>query len=165
MTPLLVFLAIPAAEIYLFIEVGDQIGAWPTIAMIFGTAMIGGGILRYQGQQMIERAREQLARHEMPVAEIAQGAVLVVAALLLLTPGFITDTFGALLLIPFLRRLVLGLLLLAIRSRLRSKYRPKGPEGATDKIIDGEFEDISSSQGPGDSTGQPGGQPPRIDRE
>ena len=165
MTSLLVFLAIPAAEIYLFIEMGGQIGTWPTIAMIFGTAMIGGGILRYQGQQMIERAREQVARHEMPVAEIAQGAVLVVAALLLLTPGFITDTFGALLLIPFLRRLVLGLLLLAIRSRLRSKYRPAGPEGAAGKIIDGEFEDISGPQGPGDSTGQPGGQLPRIDKE
>ena len=165
MTPLLVFLAIPAAEIYLFIKVGGQIGAWPTIAMIFGTAMIGGGILKYQGQQMIERAREQVARHEMPVAEIAQGAVLVVAALLLLTPGFITDTFGALLLIPLLRRLVLGLLLLAIRSRLRSKYRPAGPKGASGKIIDGEFEDISGSQGPSDSTSQPGSQLPRIDRE
>ena len=169
MTPLLVFLSIPAAEIYLFIEVGGQIGTWPTIAVIFGTAMIGGGILRYQGQQMIQRAREQIARHEIPVAEIAQGAVLVVAALLLLTPGFITAAFGALLLIPFLRRLVLGLLLLAIRSRLRSKYRPAGPKGTASKIIDGEFEDISGSQGPGDSPGRPGdqsgGQPPRIDRE
>ena len=171
MIPLLLFLAIPAAEIYLFIEVGGQIGTWPTIAMIFGTAMIGGAILRYQGRQMIERAREQVARHEMPVAELARGAVLVVAALLLLTPGFITDAFGALLLIPFLRRLVLGLLLLAIRSRLRGKYRPAGPGGAASagKVIDGEFEDISGSQGPGDSPGQPGGQsggqPPRIDRE
>ena len=170
MIPLLLFLAIPAAEIYLFIEVEGQIGTWPTIAMIFGTAMIGGAILRYQGRQMIERAREQVARHEMPVAEIAQGAVLVVAALLLLTPGFITDAFGALLLIPFLRRLVLGLLLLAIRARLRGKHRPAGPGGAAPgKVIDGEFEDISGSQGSGDSPGQPGGQsggpPPRIDRE
>ncbi len=170
MIPLLLFLAIPAAEIYLFIEVGGQIGTWPTITMIFGTAVIGGAILRYQGRQMIERAREQVARREMPVAEIAQGAVLVVAALLLLTPGFITDAFGALLLIPVLRRLVLGLLLLAIRARLRDKTRPAGPGGgaATGKVIDGEFEDISSSQGPDDSQdqpGQPGGQPPRIDRE
>ncbi|MDA0229455.1 MAG: FxsA family protein [Proteobacteria bacterium] len=171
MIPLLLFLAIPAAEIFLFIEVGGQIGTWPTIAMIFGTAIIGGTILRYQGRQMIERAREQVARHEMPVAEIAQGAVLVVAALLLLTPGFITDALGALLLIPILRRLVLGLLLLAIRARLRDKYRPTDPgaAAASDKVIDGEFEDISSSQGADDSPGQPGGQsgipPPRIDRE
>ena len=88
--------------------------------------------------------------------------MLVVVALLLLTPGFITDAFGALLLIPFIRRLVLGLLILTIRSRLRGKYRPAGPGGtATGKVIDGEFEDISSSQGPDDSPGQP----PRIDRE
>ena len=166
MIPLLLFIAIPAAEIYLFIEVGGQIGTWPTIAMIFGTAMIGGAILRYQGRQMIERAREQLARREIPVAEIARGAVLVVVALLLLTPGFITDAFGALLLIPFFRRLVLGLLILTIRSRLRGKYQPAGPGGtATSKVIDGEFEDISGSQGPDDSPGQPGDQPPRIDRE
>lgn len=167
MIPLLLFLAIPAAEIYLFIEVGGQIGTWPTIAMIFGTAMIGGAILRYQGRQMIERAREQVARREMPVAEIAQGAVLVVAALLLLTPGFITDALGALLLIPILRRLVLGLILLAIRARLRGKYRQSGPGGAaaSGKVIDGEFEDISRAHGPDDSPGQPGGQPPRIDRE
>ena len=166
MAPLLAFLAIPAAEIYLFIKVGGEIGAWPTIAMIFGTAIVGGGILRYQGQQMIERAREQVARHEIPVAEMAQGAVLVVAALLLLIPGFITDVFGALLLIPFLRRLVLGLLLLAIRSRLRAKYRPAGHGGDdASKVIDGKFEDISGSQSPGDATGQPGDQPTRIDKE
>ncbi|MEE8173294.1 MAG: FxsA family protein [Alphaproteobacteria bacterium] len=163
MIPILLFLAVPAAEIYLFIEVGGNIGAWPTIAMIFGTALIGGVILRYQGRQMIMRAREQVAKRELPVAEIAQGAVLVLAAVLLLTPGFITDAFGALLLIPFLRRLILGVLLLAIRARLRKKNRQAGPgsTAAGGKIIDGEFKDISDAEGAGD----PPRQPERIDRD
>ncbi len=163
MIPLVLCLAVPAAEIFLFIEVGGQIGAWPTIAMIFGTALIGGAILRYQGRQMILRAREQVAKRELPVAEIAQGAVLVLAAVFLLTPGFITDALGALLLIPFLRRLVLGMLLLAIRARLRGKDRPAGPGSAAagSRIIDGEFEDISGSEDAGDAPRQQ----ERIDRE
>ena len=154
MIPLLLFLAIPAAEIFLFIEVGGQIGTWPTIGMIFATAVSGGAILRYQGRQMIARAREQVAKREMPVAEIAQGAVLVLAALLLLTPGFITDAFGALLLIPFLRRLVLVVLLLAIRARLREKDRRAEPGGdaAAGSVIDGEFKDISNADDAGKST-------------
>ena len=154
MIPLLLFLAIPAAEIFLFIEVGGQIGTWPTSGMIFATAVIGGAILRYQGRQMIARAREQVAKREMPVAEIAQGAVLVLAALLLLTPGFITDAFGALLLIPFLRRLVLVVLLLAIRARLREKDRraEPGSDAAAGSVIDGEFMDISNADDAGKST-------------
>ena len=154
MIPLLLFLAIPAAEIFLFIEVGGKIGTWPTIGMILDTAVIGGAILRYQGRQMIARAREQVAKREMPVAEIAQGAVLVLAALLLLTPGFITDAFGALLLIPFLRRLVLVVLLLAIRARLREKDRraEPGSDAAAGSVIDGEFKDISNADDAGKST-------------
>ena len=163
MIPLLLFLAIPAAEIYLFIEVGGQIGAWPTIAMIFGTALIGGTILRFQGRQMIMRAREQVAKRELPVAEIAHGAVLVLAAVLLLTPGFITDALGALLLIPFLRRLILGVLIVAVRARLRGDSAQSGPASghAGGRIIDGEFEDISESDDPRDAS-QP---QQRIDRD
>ena len=160
MIPLLLFLAIPAAEIYLFIEIGGKIGALPTIAMIFGTALIGGTILRYQGRQMIMRVREQVVKREFPVAEIADGAVLVLAALFLLTPGFITDGIGALLLIPFLRRLVFALLLLALRARLQRASRQTGPGGsaAGGRIIDGKFENISDRDGPENG-------PEQIDRE
>ena len=163
MFPLLLFLAVPAAEIYLFIEVGGQIGAWPTVGMIFATALVGGTILRYQGRQMIARAREQVAKEELPVAEIAHGAVLVLAAFLLLTPGFITDALGALLLIPFLRRLILGVILVAIRTRIHRFETHAGPGGPQrgGAVIDGEFEDISGSQ--------PNGPPPadqkRLDRD
>jgi UPF0716 protein FxsA len=163
MFPLLLFLAIPAAEIFLFIEVGGEIGAWPTVGMIFATALVGGTILRYQGRQMIARAREQVARQELPVNEFAHGAVLVLAAILLLTPGFITDALGALLLIPFLRRLILSVILLASRSRIRGFEHaadPKGPHRGG-KVIDGEFVDISEA-------GRPDGPAPperRLDRD
>ncbi len=150
MIPLLLFLAIPAAEIYLFIAVGGEIGTWPTIGMIFGTAVLGGAILRFQGRQMIARAREQVAKHELPIAEIADGAVLVLAAVLLLTPGFITDALGALLLIPFLRRLVFASLLLIVRARIQRAAGHAGPGGsnAGGRIIEGEFEDISDRDNP-----------------
>jgi len=150
MIPLLLFLAIPAAEIYLFIEVGGHIGTWPTIAMIFATALVGGAILRFQGRQMIARAREQVAKRELPVAEIANGAVLVLAALFLLTPGFITDALGTLLLIPVLRRLIFVSVLFAIRARMQKSARQTGPgnHAAGGKIIDGQFEDISDSDSP-----------------
>ena len=150
MIPLLLFLAIPAAEIYLFIVVGGEIGTWPTIGMIFGTAMLGGTILRFQGRQMIARAREQVAKHELPIAEIADGAVLVLAAVFRLTPGFITDALGALLLIPFLRRLIFALLLLVVRARIQRAAGHAGPSGgnAGGRIIEGEFEDISDRDNP-----------------
>jgi len=156
MIPLLLFLAIPAAEIYLFIEVGGQIGIWPTIGMIFGTAMLGGAILRFQGRQMIARAREQVAKHELPIAEIADSAVLVLAAFFLLTPGFITDALGTLLLIPFLRRLVFAMLLLAVRARIQRATGRGGPSSrkARGQIIEGQFEDISDKDSPPDNLEQ-----------
>ena len=144
---LLLFLAIPAAEIYLFIEVGGHIGTWPTIAMIFATAVVGGAILRFQGRQMIARAREQVAKRELPIAKIANGAILVLAALFLLTPGFITDTLGTLLLIPILRRLIFVSVLFAIRARMRKSARQAGPgsHAAGGRIIEGQFKDVSDS--------------------
>ena len=120
--------------------------------MIFATAIIGGTILRYQGRQMIARAREQVAKQELPVAEFAHGAVLVLAAFLLLTPGFITDALGALLLIPFLRRLILSVILVAIRSRIHRFEGRNGPGGGKrGTVIDGEFEDISGAEPPADT--------------
>ena len=144
MFPLLLILAVPAAEIYLFIEVGGQIGGWLTVGMVFTTAVVGGTILRYQGRQMIARAREQVAKEKLPVGEFAHGAVLVLAAFLLLTPGFLTDALGALLLIPVLRRLVLSAILVAIRSRIK-RFGAWGEPGHSGTVIDGEFKDISCS--------------------
>ena len=91
---LLLLLAIPVGEVFIFLEVGSVIGTWPTIGLIVGTAVVGGLILRWQGLQTLARARQQLAANRLPVAEMAEGAALALAAVLLLTPGFFTDTLG-----------------------------------------------------------------------
>ncbi len=147
MVPITLFLIFPAAEIFLFIEVANNIGAWSTLGLIFGSAILGGFILRLQGQQVIRRARAQMAKKELPTKEIADGVILVIAAIFLLTPGFITDGIGTLLIIPIVRRVVFILIFMAIKSYLKKKtsyvrksnMRGKGP------IIEGKFEDISNT--------------------
>ena len=99
----LVFLIVPIIEIALFIQVGDAIGLWPTLAMIVATAVIGSAIVRHQGLQALERARVAMERDRLPLKEAATGIALLVAGFLLITPGFFTDTLGFLLLVPAIR--------------------------------------------------------------
>ena len=73
---ILLLLAIPVGEVFIFLEVGSVIGTWPTIGLIVGTAVVGGMILRWQGLQTLARARRQLAANRLPVAEMAEGAAL-----------------------------------------------------------------------------------------
>ncbi len=108
---LILFLAVPLVEIYLLIKIGGVIGAWPTVALVVGTAVAGAGLLRWQGMTTLMRVRRSLERGELPAVEMLEGVLLLVAGALLLTPGFFTDAVGFLLLVPPLRhRLVLGLI-------------------------------------------------------
>lgn len=101
---LTIFVLIPAAELYVLIEVGSEIGALTTIWLVILTALVGGWMVRQQGLGVMFRMREQMQRGEPPAIEILEGALLLVMGVLLLLPGFITDTLGFLLLIPPLRR-------------------------------------------------------------
>lgn len=149
---LLLLLAVPTAEIFIFIEVGGEIGAWPTVGLIIGTALVGGAILRFQGLQTLARAQQQLARKQLPIMEMAEGAGLALAAVLLLTPGFFTDVLGALLLVPPLRRL--AVLWVLSRARARGTWtvdgdgpqspRPDGRDGGG-PIIDGEYREVDET--------------------
>lgn len=147
---LLPLLAVPAAEIFIFIEIGGIIGSWSTIGLILGTALAGGTILRFQGLRTLARARAQLARQQLPVAEIADGAMLVIAAVCLLTPGFFTDALGVLLLFPWLRRAIARFALRRVRAAQSGKARG----GEHGKIIEGEFSEVD-----GDDD-----DPPRLDK-
>lgn len=98
------FLAIPLIEIYLLIKVGNVIGAWPTVLLVVGTALLGAVLLRAQGLFTYQRVQQTLARGELPAVAMLEGLVLLVSGALLLTPGFFTDTIGFLLLVPPLRR-------------------------------------------------------------
>ena len=134
---ILLLLAVPVGEVFIFLEVGGVIGTWPTIGLIVGTAVVGGTILRWQGLQTLARARRQLAANRLPVAEMVEGAALALAAVLLLTPGFFTDALGTLLLFPPLRRTLLRRLI----ARLAPHARQAGPAPGSDgsRVIDGEY--------------------------
>lgn len=101
---ILIFLGIPIAEIALFIQAGSLIGLWPTLAAVVATAIIGGAIIRAQGLAVLARAQQSFDRGEAPVNEVFTGLCLLVAGALLMTPGFLTDSLGFLLLVPAVRR-------------------------------------------------------------
>ncbi len=101
---LLVFVATPLVEMYILIEVGGIIGAWPTIGLVVLTAVIGVGLIRAQGFETLTRGVARLNAGELPAAEIVEGVMLALAGALMVTPGFVTDTAGFVLLTPRLRR-------------------------------------------------------------
>ena len=128
---LLLLIALPLIEVYLLIEVGSVIGALPTIALAILTAVLGTALVRHQGFGILRRVQESMARNEVPALELLDGALLLIAGLFLLLPGFLTDCAGLLLLIPPLRRFL-------IRRYVRLvPVHPQSPGGPD--IIEGEF--------------------------
>lgn len=97
------FVAVPILEIALFIQVGGLIGLWPTLAIVILTAITGSLLLRSQGVQTLGRLQSSISEGRNPMDPIAHGAMMLVSAVLLLTPGFFTDAVGLLLLVPPVR--------------------------------------------------------------
>ena len=129
---LIALILIPIIEIYLFIEIGGQIGAFNTISLIFITAIIGVIYARYEGLNTLRSGFSQLIKNEAPIYEIISGAAIAFAALLLIVPGFATDLFGFLLIFPLTRKLIFG----KIVNKFKNETKIKKP------YIEGEFEDI-----------------------
>lgn len=115
----LIFLAVPVIEIYILIQVGQVIGALWTLFFVVLTAVIGVQLLKQQGLSTLSRAQLKLNQGEMPAQELIEGMALMMAGAFLLTPGFFTDAFGFLLLIPATRRMMMQ----AIISRLKASGR------------------------------------------
>ncbi len=103
----IIFVLTPLIEIWLFLRVGEWIGTWSTLACVILTAFIGVSLLRWQGVSTLLRARSKLASNELPAREIGEGILLAIAGAVLLTPGFLTDAVGFLLLIPPIRVFIL----------------------------------------------------------
>ncbi|TLM73672.1 FxsA family protein [Microbulbifer harenosus] len=142
MRPLLIlFILLPILEIWLLISIGDVVGALPTIGLVLLTAVVGVALLRHQGISTLMRVQDKMRAGEVPAREVAEGIFLAVGGVLLLTPGFITDTLGFICLIPGLRQLVLGKLLGRIIV-VRPGYGPggNGPEQGGGNIIDGDYQ-------------------------
>lgn len=103
---LLIFIAIPLIEIAVLIKVGQLIGVLPTVMIVIGSAILGLAVLRQQSLGVLTRANEALAQGHAPIESVIDGAFLLIASFLLISPGLIADTIGLVLLVPFLRRLI-----------------------------------------------------------
>ena len=131
-TVLLSIVLVPIIEIYLFIKIGSQIGAFYTISLIFITAIVGIFYARYEGLNTIRSGFSQLIKNELPAYEIISGAAIAFASFLLIIPGFATDIFGFLLIFPLTRKLIF--------KNFSKKFKNDTNERKT--YIDGEFEEL-----------------------
>ena len=107
---IVLFIVVPIAELYVIIQVGEAIGLWPTLVLLLADALLGSFLLKHQGRGAWRRFNEALAQRRFPGKEVVDGLLIVVGGTLLLAPGFITDIFGLILLIPPTRAIVRGLL-------------------------------------------------------
>ena len=136
MSPILLFIILfPILEIYLFIKIGSQIGAFNTILLIFVTAIIGVYYAKYEGLNTVRSAFLQIFKNQVPAYEIISGAAIAFAAILLIIPGFATDFLGFLLIFPITRKLIFG----NISNKIKKK------ENDRKNFIEGEFEDIDEN--------------------
>ena len=130
-TSILLILLVPIVEIYLFIKIGSQIGAFNTISLILITAVIGLYYAKYEGLNTLRSALSQLVKNELPIYEIISGAALAFAAFLMILPGFLTDFVGLLIIFPWTRKL------------LFKKFKKKK---INKNFIEGEYEDIDDNK-------------------
>ena len=136
MSPILLLIILfPILEIYLFIKIGSQIGAFNTILLIFVTAIIGVYYAKYEGLNTVRSAFLQIFKNQVPAYEIISGAAIAFAAILLIIPGFATDFLGFLLIFPITRKLIFG----NISNKIKKK------ENERKNFIEGEFEDIDEN--------------------
>ena len=159
----LLFIFVPLAEVGVFIQVGGLLGLWPTLALCLLTAAIGTLCIRYQGFNLINQARAQFEAGEAPVFEVVSGACLLVAGILLLVPGFVTDAVGFLLLLPPARRLFYDKFLAPRLTIIAEAQAARGQPGAGPSagahrgrrpgppprptVIEGDFEEVGDSKG------------------
>ena len=167
----LFFIAVPIAEIAIFIQAGELIGVLPTIAITIGTAVAGSFLMRVQGFAALNRFAEAASRGEMPVTPVIDGIGILSAGLLLLTPGLLTDTIGLLLFVPPIRRgLARWVFSRAVKSgkvkfaNFSQSQKPGTGPGfsgsrtsgfqrpGNDNVVDAEFETIEPDDKSGDAT-------------
>jgi UPF0716 protein FxsA len=155
----LLFIVMPIVELYFIITVGEQIGALWTVVLVLLTAVIGVNLLRFQGMTTLARAQKNMAQGKMPAMEMMEGVALALAGVLLITPGFITDTIGFLLLTPVSRRAIIRYLM--SRSKGRGGFgngmggRFGGMGGFSDETNE-DFQPGNRTQSPPDSTTKTG---------
>lgn len=147
----LIFVVVPIIEISILIQVGEQLGLVPTVALVIFTAAIGASLVRSQGLQTLMSAQQKLQQGQAPGQEIVEGIMLAIAGVLLVTPGFVTDGLGLLLLTPVTRKPMANYLLskLVRPTAAGNPFAGQGSgqqHGASDDIIEGEFANKDDSR-------------------
>ena len=130
-TVILLILIVPIVEIYLFIKIGSQIGAFNTISLIIITAVFGLYYAKYEGLNTLKSGVQQIVKNELPIYEILSGAALAFAAFLMILPGFLTDILGLLIIFPLTRNIFL--------KKISIKKKNKN-------FIEGDYEDIDEEK-------------------
>jgi UPF0716 protein FxsA len=124
------FIAVPILEIYVIIQVGQVIGAWWTIVLLIADSIFGSWLIRREGRRAWQALTMALQSGRMPATELADGGLILVGGTLMLSPGFVTDAVGVVLILPFTRPLARRLLTRVVRRRLLDARRPgPGPQG------------------------------------
>ena len=131
----LTIILVPIIEIYLLIKIGSEIGAITTILLIFTTAIVGVYYAKYEGLNTLKSGFLQLSRNEAPAYEVISGAAIAFGALLLIIPGFATDTIGFLLIFPISRKFLF--------RKFAKKINNK--KNKNNDFIDGDYEDIEEN--------------------
>jgi len=146
---ILLLLLLPLVEIALFVLVGQAIGLWPTLALVVLAAVAGMLLVRVNGLQALMRMRASVEAGENPVGPMAHGALVVLAGVLLILPGFFTDALGLLLLIPPVRTALIARVAARVRVRAATRAAPYGSRPASARTIEGEFERIDDDTAAG----------------
>ena len=145
----LFFIAIPIIEVILFITVGKYIGLWNTILIIIVTGIIGAILVKSQGITIFNKALEEIKSNKTPIFSIFEGIAILIAGAFLLTPGFLTDTLGCILLIPKTRNIIIKYITSYLEKRKVYKKQSaydKNKEDKENKIFEGNFEEIDDNE-------------------
>ena len=157
------FAILPILEITILINVGEQIGGWNTVAIVMATAFLGAYLVRQQGLSTLLSAQQKMQTGTIPGQEMAEGLLLVISGVLLVTPGFITDIFGFLLCLPFTRPIIAKALLKRMAVKVVQTNTQGGPfsheqytrqqnssaSSEQGDIIEGEYENKDEAIKPG----------------
>lgn len=145
-----IFTAVSLLEIFVLVKVGGFLGAWPTVLLVIVTALVGSALVRSQGIQLVQDLQQRVAKGEMPGQQMIEGVMLIVTGVLLVTPGFVTDACGLLLLQPSIRQKIAQMLLNNVKLSPNANMYGSFQQTHTDSpfstkkdsgdIIEGEFE-------------------------
>ncbi|ARU02851.1 FxsA family protein [Yoonia vestfoldensis] len=146
---LFAFIAVPMIEIALFIQVGGLIGIWWTLLIVVATALAGSALVRHQGLRELGNLQRSFSDLQDPTEPLANGAMILFAGALLLTPGFFTDILGLSLLVPAVRRAAFHWIKARIRfAKFERQPHHPASQRPSDTIIDGDFEEVPPEKRP-----------------